>query len=310
MLMNTDQITLRQLRYLTAVAQTAHFRRAAEQCGVSQPSLSAQIQTLEETLGVLLVERSRSGTHLTPVGRDIVARSRVIADEVRSIADLASQARDDLVGTIRLGAKPTLGPYLLPHLVADLRQQNRSLKLYIREAPPVDLERQLAEGVHDIILSQLPVVGAEFVARPLFREPLYLALPADHPLSSNQKIRSQDLKGVEMLSLSPAYHLHSQITDLCLRHGAILNREYEGTSLDALRQMVGMGMGVTILPALYINSEIRPGAEVVIRRFSFGAPYRSISLVWRKSAGRARNYQQIADAASEVATGILDQMKI
>ncbi|MEM7544584.1 MAG: hydrogen peroxide-inducible genes activator [Pseudomonadota bacterium] len=306
--MRADQITLRQLRYLTAIAQTAHFRRAAEQCGVSQPSLSAQIQSLEDTLGIHLVERGRSGVSLTPVGREVVSRARNVLEDVRAIADLASQARDDLIGTIRLGAKPTLGPYLLPHVASALRSRHRDLKLYIREAPPRDLERELSEGMHDIILSQLPLVGSEFIARPLFREPLYLAMDTDHPLARKDRIRSGDLKGLEMLSLSPSYHLHAQINDLCREHGARMNREYEGTSLDALRQMVGMGMGVTILPALYVNSELKPGAEVIVRRFSFGAPYRSISLVWRKSAGRAPAYEQIAETMREVATGLIDAM--
>lgn len=306
--MNADQITLRQLRYLTAVAETSHFRRAADRCGVSQPSLSAQIQALEEALGVLLVERSRSGVSLTPIGREVISRSRVVLEDVRAIADLAAQARDDLIGTIRLGAKPTLGPYLLPHLVAALHRRHRALKLYIREAPPLDLERELGEGVHDIILSQLPVVGSEYVARALFREPLYLALAADHPLADRDAISSGDMKGLEMLSLSPSYHLHGQINDLCRDHGAVMKREYEGTSLDALRQMVGMGMGVTILPALYVNSELKPGSDVVVRRFSFGNPYRSISLVWRKSAGRARAYEQIAETIRTVAAELFESM--
>jgi len=164
------------------------------------------------------------------------------------------------------------------------------------------------EGVQAIILSELPVVGAEYVARPLFRETLYLALAADHPLAAKDVVSSSDMKGLEMLSLSPSYHLHGQINDLCRDHGAVLKREYEGTSLDALRQMVGMGMGVTILPALYVNSELKPGSDVVVRLFAFGAPYRSISLVWRKSAGRAQAYEQIAESIRTVAAGLFENM--
>ncbi len=303
--MDAEKITLKQLRRLVALAETGHFRRAAERCGVSQPSLSAQIEALEEALGVRLVERGGAGATLTPVGREVVARARIALEAAQGVADLAAAAREGPVGAIRLGAKPTLGPYLLPHVVAALHAKRRALKLYIREAPPRVLERELAEGVHDVILAQLPAAGAELEARPLFREPLYLAVAADHPLAAKRRIASEDLAGLEVLSLSPAFHLHDQIEALARAHGARLNRDYEGTSLDALRQMAGMGMGVTILPALYAHSEIREGSEVVVRRFAFGAPYRTIGLVWRKSAGRAPAYEEIAETAREVAAALI-----
>lgn len=297
---NPNNITLRQLRYLIALAETSHFRKAAERCGVSQPSLSAQIQNIEAELGVQLLERSRSGVALTPIGREVINRARRVMDEVQGIADFTSGARNGLIGTIRLGAKPTLGPYLLPHIVTSLHSDNPDLKLYVREGPPRELEFELVRGVHDVILAQLPVQGAELVTKRLFREPLYLAVPADHPLARRDAVESKDLAGLQVLSLNPQYHLHDQITTLCEDLNATLRRDYEGTSLDALRTMVGMDMGVTFVPALYAQSEIKPNSEVVVRPIAGRSIARSVGLVWRKSAGRAEAYVEIAEIIKSV----------
>lgn len=299
--MEQHPLTLRQLRYLIALDETKHYRRAAERWNISQPSLSAQVQNMEAALGVQLVERSRSGVALTPVGREVVSRGRRILEDVQSIVDFTAGAQRGLVGTIRLGAKPTLGPYLLPHVVAKLHRQYPDLNLYIREGAPRELEHELSRGVHDVILAQLPVAGSELVTQRLFREPLYLALAADHPLAQEKDIEAQDLKGLGVLSLSPQYHLHDQIGALCLEFGAEVLRDYEGTSLDALRQMVGMGMGVTFLPALYVRSEIPARGDVVVKPLKGKLITRSVGLVWRKSAGRATAYQQIADVLRDVA---------
>jgi LysR family transcriptional regulator, hydrogen peroxide-inducible genes activator len=299
--MNDRLPTLRQLRYLVALDETGNFRRAAEQCDISQPSLSVQIQNIEEVLGVHLVERSRSGVTLTPVGRDIVRRARRVLDEVQGIVDFAAGAQRGLVGTIRLGAKPTLGPYLLPHVVAKLHRQHPELNLYVREGAPRELEYDLGRGIHDVILAHLPVAGTELVTRRLFREPLYLALAADHPLARQKDVAAESLQGLEVLSLRPDFRLHQQISEICRDFGAIVARDYEGTSLDALRQMVGMGMGVTFLPALYVRSEIPSRGEVVVKKLRGKTITRPIGLVWRKSAGRARAYEEIANVICDVA---------
>lgn len=294
--------TIKQLQYLVALEENAHFRKAAERCGISQPSLSAQIQTLEATLGVQLVERSRSGVALTPVGREVSENARRILESLQGIMDFTATAQHGLVGTIRLGVKPTLGPYLLPHVVAKLHRKYPELHLYIREGAPRELEHELSRGVHDVILAQLPVHGAELVTRRLFREPLYLTIASDHPLAEKEKVSRQDLNGLKVLSLGPNYHLHEQITALCSEFGATLLRDYEGTSLDALRQMVGMGMGATFLPALYVRSEIPTRGEVSVLPLEGKSITRSIGLVWRKSAGRAPTYRHIADLIQDVAS--------
>lgn len=293
--------TLKQMQFLVALDETAHFRRAAERVGVTQPSMSVQIQNLEDGLGVALVERGRGGVRLTQIGREVVTRSRDILDDVQSLVDFATAAREGVIGTIRLGAKATLGPYLLPHVVGALHAEHPELRIYIREDAPRVLEHDLARGEHDVILTQLPVTGADYVTARLFREPLLLALPADHALIDVERLRPEDLAGQQVLSLSPAYHLHDQITAICQTTGAHLARDYEGTSLDALRQMVGMGMGITFLPSLYVSSEIEGrGAEVVVRRLNGVRMMRSVGMVWRRRAGSDAAYQQIAEVIRTV----------
>ncbi|MEM8937672.1 MAG: hydrogen peroxide-inducible genes activator [Pseudomonadota bacterium] len=298
--MDADAVTLKQLRYLLALHETKHYRRAAEMSGISQPSLTAQIQNIEEALGVLLVERSRSGVALTPVGREVAARARRILDEVQSLADFTAGAQRGLIGTIRLGAKPTLGPYLLPHVVKLLHKQHPDLNLYVRESAPRELEHELARGKHDVILAQLPVAGGELVTERLFREPLYLAIAADHELAGADAITPSMIKGLDVLSLTPQFHLHDQINELCKDFGANLVRDYEGTSLDALRLMVGMGMGAAFLPALYVSSEIPARGEVVVKKLKGKSITRSVGIVYRKSAGRAEAYRQMSDVIRDV----------
>ena len=276
------EVTLRQLRYLAALSRALNFRRAAEGCGISQPSLSQQLQNLEAALGARLVERGGGTVAMTPVGREVARRATAILDEVQALCDLAGP--DRLVGTLRLGVKPTLGPYLLPHVVRRLHATAPDLGLVVREGAQADLERELMDGVHDLVLAQLPVGSSELTVTRLFREPLYLAVAADHPLAGKASFEPSDLAGLPVLSLGPGYHLHDQVIALCQAAGALPRRDYEGTSLDALRQMTAMDMGATFLPALYVASEVRGTDDVALlppRR----PITRSIGLAWRRSAG-------------------------
>jgi LysR family hydrogen peroxide-inducible transcriptional activator len=198
--------TLRQLRYLVALEETHHFREAAESCGISQPSLSVQIKTLEDALDQTLVERGRGPVRLTMAGREVARRGREMLDAAQGILDLSVTLKSGLAGTIRMGTSATLGPYLMPYVVRDLHKSHPDLRLYIREAAPRDLMRQLNEGAQDLILTQLPVAGAAFHVARLFREPLLVAMPADHPLSAKDNLDNEDLAGQTVLSLSPGLY--------------------------------------------------------------------------------------------------------
>lgn len=289
-----SDVTLKQLRYLVALADFEHFRHAAESCGISQPSFSVQLQNLEGILGARLVERSRRGVFFTPLGREVVARARRVVFEAQSIQDYTIAAVQGLTGTIRLGVNATLGPYLLPRVLAALHREHPDTKLYIRESKPTSLETELGTGVHDVILAQPPVHNADFDSAPLFTEPVFLAVSAGHPLAGRTHVSVADLKGLPVLSLTPEYHLHDQVHSLCETFGARLIRDYEGTSLDALRQMVAMDMGTTFLPALYAQSEISELGDVVTVPLKGRRISRSIGLVWRNGAGKSSGYVDLA----------------
>jgi LysR family transcriptional regulator, hydrogen peroxide-inducible genes activator len=288
--------TIRQLRYFCSLAETRHFRRAAEAMGVSQPSLSLQIANLETLLGTALVERGRGPVTLTPAGREVLALARRTLDDAQEILDVAAAMRGGLSGTIRLGVSPSLGPYFLPRIVGHLHQGFPELRLYIRERTPRLLREELLDGTHDMILSQLPLQGGDLHVRRLFSEALLLVAPPDHPLSGKGSVALGDLAGLQVLSLGPDFVLHDQIAAICADHGANLLRDYEGTSLDALRQMVAMGMGVTFMPQLYVTSEISPRElAVVALPMPRGHFSRSVGLVWRRGSGARFIYDRIAD---------------
>lgn len=300
-------ITLRQMRYLLALEEMRHFRHAAEACGISQPSLSVQIKALETSLGLDLVERGNNQVQLTVAGREVSRRARDILAATHDLMDLSVMMKSGLGGTVKLGTSMTIGPYLMPYVIDDLNTAHPDLKLYIREAPPSSLLRELNDGVHDLIITQLPAPGASLVVDRLFREPLMVTMPARHPLAEKAEIEPGDLAGKTLLSLSPNYALHDQVLAVCLETGATLARDYEGTSLDALRQMVAMDMGLTLLPSLYIKSEITGKAsDVVVRPLTGRRLLRSVGLVWRRSAGASQGYERLAGLIRQTAARITD----
>ena len=293
--------SMRQLRYFVTLAETRHFRRAAEGLGITQPSLSLQISNLEALLGNQLIERGRGPVTLTPVGREVLTLARRTLDDAQEILDLTAAMRGGLSGTIRLGASPSLGPYLLPRLVGQLHKTFPDLRLYIRERVPRQLREELLDGTHDMILSQLPMQGADFHVRRLFSEPLLLVVAPDHPLAARSSAGVADIAGLQVLSLGPDFVLHDQIQVICAEYGAEIVRDYEGTSLDALRQMVAMGMGVTFLPQLYVSSEIDPREQAVVAiPLSRPGFSRSVGLVWRRGSGARLIYDRIASAIVEI----------
>lgn len=290
--------TLRQLTYLVAIAETGHMGRAAERAGVTQPTLSAQIAELERKLGVRLAERGRSGAMLTDIGRDTVKRARDILSAVEDLKDHAAGAQTGLAGTMRLGVLPTIGPYLLPHILPALHSRYPDLRLYVREDFPGPLEAGLLEGRFDLLIASLPVDMGGLETAPLFREEMQLALPHDHIAASAEEVPRALLRGEDFLGLESGHRYHTQVRDLCEELGARLLPDYEGTSLDTLRQMTAMGAGLTFLPALYVHSEIGPKgkrqrAEVAARSITPRAPSRTVGLVWRRQAANRQDYETL-----------------
>lgn len=287
--------TLRQLEYLVAVADLQNFGRAADACGVSQPTLSQQIRALEDRLGVPLIERRVSGAELTPIGREITVRARRLAIEVQDIRDLARRAADGLVGTIRFGVTPTLGPYLMPPIVAALHREQPELRMFVREGIPVDQALALSRGALDMMLGPLPINGGDLEVYPLFRERLFLVAPPDHSLAASPSLTTADLKGESVLSLDPRHHLHGQVATICAELGMTLLRDYEGTSLDSVHQMVASGLGLAVLPEFYIRSAVGGLSGVVVIEPGGWTFTRSIAAAWRIGAAYESEYRVIAD---------------
>jgi LysR family hydrogen peroxide-inducible transcriptional activator len=303
-----DLPSLKQLEYFVALVETGSFRGAAAHCGISQPSLSVQLASLEKRLGQRLVERSRSGVILTSAGREVHERARAILEAANNLVNRFDAPRTGLAGTIRFGASATLGPYLLPHVIARLHALHPDLSLYIREAPPEALAGGLARGDFDMILVQLPVRGDVRPIR-LFREPLELVVARDHPFAPRERVARADLAGETVLALGPAYSLRQQVADLCELLGARLRTDYEGTSLDAIRLMAGMGMGLAFLPALYVRSEIgADDRDVVVVPLEGPRILRSVGLVTRAGSedeAAPRIARLIQGVAREVFSGVL-----
>jgi len=287
--------TLRQLEYLVAVADLQHFGRAADACHVSQPTLSQQLRALEERLGVVLIERRASGAELTPIGREITARARRLAVEAQDIRDLARRADDGLVGTLRFGVTPTLGPYLMPPIVAALHREQPELRLHIRDGIPEEQALALSRGALDMLLGPLPIDGGDIEIQPLFRERLSIVAPPDHPLAKRAKLAVADLAGAQVLSLDRRHHLHRQVSAICAKLGMILLRDYEGTSLDSVHQMAASGVGLAVLPELYIRSEVGGLAGIKVLNPKGWNFTRSIAAAWRSGAAYGDAYRRIAE---------------
>jgi LysR family transcriptional regulator, hydrogen peroxide-inducible genes activator len=292
--------TLRQFRYLVAVAETLSFRRAAEICHVTQPTLSDQIRELEARLKVQLIERTRRKVVMTPIGHDIADRAQRVLRDVQDIIDLADRGRHILEGKLRLGVLPSLGPYLLPLVLPYLRQRYPDLKLYLREDMANKLLQRLEDGDLDLLVFPVPVRQDGFSIAELFREPLWLALPKEHPLSSKDRLEPADLKGLTVLALETGHSLHGTVLSLCREYGANPLLDFATTSLDTLRQMAAMNVGATFLPALYVRAEAREDRQLAVIRFSEPEPSRNIGLVWREKSARSSEYLALATHIRDV----------
>lgn len=276
--------TLRQLEYLVAIADERHFGRAANRVNVAQPTLSTQFALLERKLGARLIERDRSGVSVTPLGREIVDRARRILVEVQAMVDLGASASTSFAGRLKLGVPPTLGPYLLPHVIPEMHALYPQLQLYVQEAPPLRIQETLASGELDIILTPLPVRSRALEVQALFREKLQIVCAPDHRLSLLDRVSIADLRSEKVLTLEPGHYLHDQVRELCDISGAEILYDYEDTSLDTLRHMVGMGVGISFFPELYILSEIRSDRELRVLDLDDSDLSREVCMAWRMNS--------------------------
>jgi LysR family hydrogen peroxide-inducible transcriptional activator len=286
-------MTLRELRYLVALADHGHFGRAAEACHISQPTLSTQLKKLEDDLGVILFERNNKTLNITPIGRKIVDQARRALAEADAIVVLSRQATVPLVGPLTLGVIPTLSPYLLPWLVPLLRRAYPDLRLILYE----DLTDHLIESLRahriEAALLALPVTGRDLEIRPLFDEPFFFACPFDHPLAGAPAVSDADLRKQRLLLLTDGHCLRDQALAVCGQHEAPVedHGDFRATSLETLRQMVAAGMGSTLLPALAIA---RPEDQAFAICPLATRASRRIGLIWRWAYPKGADLELLA----------------
>jgi LysR family hydrogen peroxide-inducible transcriptional activator len=285
-------ISMRQLRYFDALAQHGHFGRAAEACAISQPALSVQMKELEETLGAPLVERGTRRIRLTSLGEAFVPRVRAILRAVDELDELARSSRGPLAGRLRIGVIPTVAPYLLPTVMKRLSESLPGLDLSPREAITQRLVEDLEDGRLDTAIVALPVSEPSLDERPLFEEEFILVRPredAELPVPPPERLRE-----MRLLLLEEGHCFRDQAISFCRLSPGEPRDLMEGSSLTTLVQMVGAGIGVTLIPQMAVPVETR-SAAVSFARLGHPRPSRTIGMVWRKTNPLARQFERIAD---------------
>ncbi|TCO38834.1 DNA-binding transcriptional regulator OxyR [Dokdonella fugitiva] len=299
-------MNLRDLRYLVSLAEHRHFGRAAEATFVSQPTLSTQIRKLEEELGVALVERTPRKVLLTEVGREIAQRAREVLNEVEQIRAIARRTLDPESGTVRLGIFPTLGPYLLPHVVPRIRERFPRLELLLTEEKTEVVLRLLREGRLDAGILALPIHDDQLHQEFLFEEDFVLAVPETHPLAKHASLELDELADQNLLLLEDGHCLRDQALEVCHLAGANERSGFRATSLETLRQMVAAGVGITLLPSLAVQPPIAPSANVHLVPFRGDPPSRRIAMVWRKSSALGAFLERLAGVIRSLPRELLD----
>lgn len=290
-------MNLRDLKYIIAVAETRHFGKAAERCFVSQPTLSGQIRKLEDELGVAIFERTNRSVEITPVGEEIVTHARQMMEQADAIVQLAQARHDPLAGPLRIGAIPTLSPYLMPLILEPLKKQLPQIKLVLSEELTDTLLKRLRNHEIDAALLATPENDADLEVMPLFDEPFWVAYPRKHDFYAKDRIGLRDLRNQNLLLLAEGHCLADQAMDVC----RIKQRQTRGemadlraASLETLIQLVGAGYGITLVPALALRASWMTGSGVVAQALAMGDASRRVSLVFRRSFPRRAALEALA----------------
>ncbi|GEO80371.1 LysR substrate-binding domain-containing protein [Pararhodospirillum oryzae] len=299
--------TLRQLRYLVAVSDTRHFGRAAETCAVTQSTLSAGVQELETLLGVRLIERrSRRQVVFTPLGEDLAQRARALLADAEALVDTAQAGTRPLTGELHLGVIPTIGPYVLPSLIPTVRTAYPDLRLFLREETSASLLARLHAGRLDVALMALPYAIGDLPRLELVSEPVVLALPEGHPLSALPEVPLEALSDETLLMLEDGHCLREHAMEACRLTRSRQNEAFQATSLATLARMVAGGVGLTLIPALAVPEEARPGSGITVRPVADTASARTLALLWRPGSPRARDYALLGAAIERTVRAILE----
>jgi LysR family hydrogen peroxide-inducible transcriptional activator len=294
-----NNVSLRQLRYFDALAQSLHFGRAAELCSVTQPALSMQIQELEKEIGAVLIERTRQGAKLTPEGEEIARRVASILASIRDLADHARHSASLLTGPLRLGAIPTIAPYVLPKLLPDLRAEYPNLDLHLREAQTQYLLADLVAGRLDCVLLSLPVEHSEIETLVLFEDDFVLAVTGARRFPAKALATPEIFENDRLFLLEEGHCLRDQALSFCeLKQVENLNT-FGITSLSTIVQMVTNGFGVTLLPEMSLPTEACRG-DIQVLSFAPPKPHRKVGLAWRQSSPRKRDFIELGEMIRKV----------
>jgi len=294
-------VTLRQLRYLEALAETHHLGHAAEACAISQPALSMQIKELEDELQVSLVERRRSGVELTEQGEEVARRARTILASVRDLRDYAQHRDQVLSGSLKLGAIPSIAPYLLPAALPELQRRFPKLNLQLRETITETLVHELVSGDLDLILIALPIEDAEVETLHLFDDKFILAVKATPENKRARHATPSMLAQPRLLLLEEGHCLRDQALSYCRMLTPEARESFGASSLATIVQMVANGYGTTLLPEMSIGSEVHQGSDIRLLHFAAPEPKREIGLAWRKTSPRKADFLQFAQLLKDVA---------
>lgn len=301
---NGEDVNLRDLEYLVALAEERHFRKAAEKCFVSQPTLSGQLRKLEDELGVVLMERTSRKVLFTPAGDAITAQARRVLAETKELRDIARTFTEPMSGELHIGLIPTVGPYLLPHIIPVLKQHFPELHIYLYEAQTHTLLKQLADGELDcLILAQLDSMD-NFGSLPLYDEPMMLALPTEHAWAGREQIALSELQGEKLLMLEDGHCLRDQAMGFCFAAGIGEDNHFQATSLETLRNMVAAGSGLTLIPQLAVGLH-NGNLGVSYIPVAEPEPHRAISLLYRIHSVRRPCFNEMAKVISQLIKGLL-----
>jgi LysR family hydrogen peroxide-inducible transcriptional activator len=289
-------ITLKQLRYLSALSHHGHFGRAAEACAVTQPALSMQIQELEAELAVPLIERRRGKVAFTDIGHEVVRRAGRVLAATRDLADFARHRGRLLTGRMQLGVIPSVAPYVLPKVLPVLQRRYPDLLVELRETQTLVLLEELHRGALDVILLALPVEDAEIETVPLFDDPFLLAVPATDSRPVSVRVGNQDIEQERLILLEEGHCLRDQALSFCDNpHGDVA---LGATSLATVMQMVANGYGITLLPRVAVDVELRD-ERVKLLRFSEPVPGRTVGLAWRRTSPRKADFTALGQLITD-----------
>ncbi len=302
-------MNLRDLRYLVALADHKHFGRAAEASFVSQPTLSTQLKKFEDEIGMALVERNPRNVMLTEVGEAVAAKARIILREADEIKAIANRAKDPESGTVRIGIFPTLGPYLLPHIVPNIVTRFPKLELILVEEKTEVLLKKLHEGELDAAILALPVHDDTLHAEFLFEETFVLALNNQHRMAKAKRVKLADLADERLLLLDDGHCLRDQALEVCQMAGAGERTGFRATSLETLRHMVSANVGLTLMPALSVHAPAPSSPNISLIPFADPAPHRRIAMIWRRTSALTAFLHQLVPMIKKIPPGLLKAPK-